>query len=74
MGSIDNIIEIFEFKDKWENKLHLVLEDSPSKQRTLEIEGDCFEVTKPLAKKIIKELSEEFKINLEGLNTKTKGR
>lgn len=62
MGSIDNIVEIFEFEDKWKNKLHLVLEDNPPKQRTLEIEGDGFEVTKPIARKIIKELKEEFKI------------
>ncbi len=69
MGEAFNTEEIFELKDKWGKflRLHLV-SDEYSKQRILEIEGEHsdFEITKPLARKIVKELTEEFKLKQDG--------
>jgi hypothetical protein len=68
MGSDELVDEIFELKDKWGKflRLHLVSSEH-SKQRILEIEGEHsdFEITKPLARKIVKELIEEFKLKQE---------
>ncbi len=64
MGDDSMFSEIFEFEDKIGTKMNFMLEDSyPPKCRTLTISGDCFILTKPLARKIIKELKEEFKID-----------
>jgi len=66
MGESFNAEEIFELKDKWGASLNLhLISDEHSKQRILEIEADeygKFEITKPLARKIVKELIEEFKL------------
>jgi len=67
MGESFNTEEIFELKDKWEASLKLYLiSDEHLKQRMLVVEDSEhgeFEITKPLAKKIVKELIEEFKLN-----------
>ena len=66
MGEAFNTEEIFELKDKWGASLNLhLISDEHSKQRILEVEGDeysKFEITKPIARKIVKELIEEFKL------------
>ncbi len=63
MGDDCNVQEIFEFEDSFGTKLSFLLEDSYNhKCRTLRMSEDEFVLTKPLARKIIKELKEEFKI------------
>jgi hypothetical protein len=67
MGTDEITDEIFEIEDKDKRKLCLYLVYGDKfKQRILNIEDSEhgeFEITKPIAKKIIKELIEEFKID-----------
>ena len=66
MGDDNMISEIFEFEDKHGHKLNFFIDTSCGKIRFLQISDSEFSefiLTKPLARKIIKELKEEFKIS-----------
>ena len=73
MGTDEITDEIFEIEDKNGAKLGLwFVHGEGFKQRILNI-GDSefaeFEVTKPIARKIVKELIEEFKLKKEVRNS-----
>ena len=61
MGDDSIVYTCFEFKDKWANKICLYLEEK-TKSRTLTINEKEFDLTKPLARKIVKEIVEEFNL------------
>ena len=72
MGCADLIDEIFEIIGKEEEKLslYLVHDGGKFKRRILSLDGgeaSDIEITKLMAKKIVKELIEEFKLNSEGI-------
>ena len=77
MGTDELTDEIFELKDKWGATLNLYLVSAEHlKQRILDIEGSEhgeFEITKPIARKIVKELTEEFKLNISPPKAKAMG-
>ena len=68
MGSADLIDEIFEIIGKEDERLnfYLVHDGRKYKRRILSLEGgeaSDIEITKSMARKIVKELIEEFKLN-----------
>jgi len=72
MGEAFSEDSIFQFNDKWGDVIYLnLIHDDYSRQRILVIEksspesGGGFELNKPLARKLVKELIEEFKLNFE---------